>query len=326
MLAAPRNMPPIEHQERQRHSSDYGVRTNHPTSYDDNPSFKGPLVLEEMGSPDYYRSRIRVHFLGDEELSKTIPDKGIKTSSVQLSASSSTATIIKTIVEHLARKNAPVDVKEVAESTEFYLRTGKRLFGAARRILKNEMKGNEGSGTNTIVIHDLCSGHGLTGLMFVACNPPRGKSSEVVRAVLVDQSKPQSHDVLRDIISEICPWVTSDSVQFTASSLDEFISNKINAEDYTPIVISTHACGSLTDNVLSYAVDRKACAVAVMPCCYTGTDNGVPYGLRRVLGVGLAADTRRSFHLQDNGYHVDFAAIPKTITPMNRIIVAEKRK
>jgi len=44
-----------------------------------------------------------------------------------------------------------------------------------------------------------------------------------------------------------------------------------------------------------------------------------------MLGVSLSADIRRSFHLQDHDYHVDFAAIPKAITPMNRIILAERR-
>jgi len=42
--------------------------------------------------------------------------------------------------------------------------------------------------------------------------------------------------------------------------------------------------------------------------------------------VGLSADVRRSFTLQDRGYLVDFAAVPRAITPMNRIVVAERRK
>ena len=71
---------------------------------------------------------------------------------------------------------------------------------------------------------------------------------------------------------------------------------------------------------------QQAAAVAVMPCCYTGTDAGVPYGLRRILGVSLSADVRRSFFMQSEGYHVDFATIPRAITPMNRIVIAEQRK
>ena len=69
----------------------------------------------------------------------------------------------------------------------------------------------------------------------------------------------------------------------------------------------------------------KACAIAAMPCCYTGTDQGVPYGIRRAFGVAWAADIRRSQFLDDNMYHVDYVTIPKEITPLNRIIMAEER-
>ena len=256
----------------------------------------------------------------------------------------STSTILKAIVDHLARRDAPVDVKEVAESVEFYLRCGKRLVGAAKRVLKNEKfkknnrdgdNGESGGAENAILIQDFCSGHGLTGMLFVAGNPPRGKSSEVpVRTVLVDRFEPRSHSILKECISEICPWVSqdNDAVRFVASPLKDYIAQAMDGRNMevdgfanASVVVSTHACGSLTDDVLQYAMDSQAASVAVMPCCYTGTDAGAPYGVRRVLGVGLSADIRRSFYLQSNGYHVDFAAIPKTITPMNRVIVAERR-
>lgn len=323
-FAMPQNMPSLC-QERQTHSSDYGVRINHPTSYDDNPSFKGPLVLEQDIPPDQYRTRIRRYYLGDN---RQIVSDGNSASPIQLSPSASTATILKAIIDHMARKDAPVDVKEIAESSEFYLRTGKRLLGAARRVMKNKKNDqlDDNIFQSNILIQDLCCGHGLTGMLFVACNPPRSKSSEHIKAVLLDHSKPKSHDILRDLISEVCPWVTKDSVHYVSSSLDHYVTKEAVIRGNGSIVISTHACGSLTDNVLSHAVEEQSSAVAVMPCCYTGTDAGTPYGLRRMLGVSLSADVRRSFYLQNHGYHVDFASIPKVITPMNRIIVAEQRK
>lgn len=82
-----------------------------------------------------------------------------------------------------------------------------------------------------------------------------------------------------------------------------------------------HACGFLTDVILEEAVSCGA-AVAAMPCCYTGTARGTPVGVRRALGVGVTADVMRSFRLQDAGYHVDWAAIPRAVTPLNRVIVA----
>ncbi|KAL3787406.1 hypothetical protein HJC23_001803 [Cyclotella cryptica] len=318
-------MPPLK-QQQQRHSLDYGVRTNHPTSYDDNPSFKGPLVLQEAASSNIHRRRIRGHYLNNKKLKEAVLDESDVYLPVQLSACASTATIIKSIVDHLARNDAPIDIKEVAESTEFYLRSGKRLFGAARRVLDNKPNTRESDNSSIITIHDLCSGHGLTGMLFVACNPPRDKSrGEHIRTVLVDRSKPQSHEIVRNIISEVCPWVNENSVKFKSSSLEHYVPTA-KAEHGTSIIISTHACGSLTDDVLNFSVEKEAAAVAVMPCCYTGTDAEVPYGLRRMLGVSLSADVRRSFFMQSKGYHVDFATIPRAVSPMNRIIIAEQRK
>lgn len=343
LFSAPRNMPPLgdEATDQMQHiasTSDYGARKNHPTAYDDNPPFKGPLRLEQKKTPDLHRRRIRGYYLDDENLGSSLHPPA--DTPKKLGPSTPTGIILKSVVDHLARRNAPVDAKEVSESIEFYLRCGKRLFGAARRVLQNENKSEDddhGAGAGTITIHDLCSGHGLTGMLFLACNPPGRIPDTTVRAILVDQFQPKSHLILRDCISEICPWVSEATVSFESSTLEDYASRVGNERSRregdgcrdngdASIVISTHACGSLTDMVLEHAMEVDASSLAVMPCCYTGTDSGVPYGVRRVLGVGLSADVRRSFYLQGRDYHVDFAAIPQAITPMNRIIVAERRR
>jgi len=365
-------------------SSDYGARRDHPTSYDDDPPFKGPLSLSRRvgSSPDSNRVRIRRHYL--DSPSPPSSSSSLSSSSLldavdgsppptSLGPSTPTDVILRSVVDHLARKDAPVDAKEVAESVEFYLRCGKRLLSAARRALPppttRDHHGDGGEdddddddddcGGRTIDVQDLCSGHGLTGLIFLACNPPgrAGLDGSVVVTTLVDRAEPKSHSALRDIIAEVCPWVGADgAASFVASTLEEFAAASSSAaafvvddddENLVPpveegrrrlrrrrqratsamIVISTHACGSLTDVVLEYAADVGAASIAVMPCCYTGTADGAPYGVRRMLGVGMAADLRRAFELQGRGdYHVDFAAVPRAITPMNRIIVAERRR
>jgi hypothetical protein len=389
------------HQEKQRghsyldeittsssHSSDYGApKLGHPTSYDDDPPFKGPLTLSRTvpdSSFDNNRVRIRHYYYDNQydEQQRSLQLDGnnngdnssplTTTKKIMLGLSTPTNVILKAIVDHLAYRDAPVDVKEVAESIEFYLRCGKRLLGAARRTTKtailrdddhdsiydgsdddndddhndmrNDMFNNQQQ--NIINVQDLCSGHGLTGMIFLACNPP-GRiididgNSIMITATCIDIVEPKSHNVLRGIIAEICPWVGVDgAVSFITSSLEEYATAVIAARQeqqqqrrrhgattMETVVISTHACGSLTDKVLHYASTINASSIAVMPCCYTGTADGAPYGIKRILGVSLAADIRRSFALQECGaYHVDFASIPKSITPMNRIIVAERRK
>lgn len=302
------------------HTSDFTARKNHPTSYESSPKFLGPLPLSKAISTSENRIRIKNYY--DRVLNVSIRPEN------PLSSNARTDVILKTIINHFAYHDAPVDVKEMAESIEFYLRTRKRLFGAAsKRHLKNVKNADSDLDQERmeLVVHDLCSGHGLTGMLFAACNPPKKEMS--VNVVLVDMEKPPAHQILHDLISDVCPWVKENSlIKFQTRSLDTIgqedamNGNKIN------IVVSIHACGKLTDLALQKAcLEFDACAIAAMPCCYTGTDKGMPYGMKRALGVAWCADVRRSMFLQENGYHTDFSTIPLEITPLNRIIVAEDR-
>ena len=315
-------MPPLQ----QNHAQAYGARRNHPTAFDERPPFKGPLSLENLSSPDLHRHRIKRYY-EDPSNSLQLPKYDRPP---ELEVSSSTEIILKAIVDHLAFTDAPVDAKEVAESVEFYLRSAKRLLGAAKRI--NKSSSDSVDGDACVIVQDLCCGHGLTGMLFSACNPQRSSKSPKVTVALVDRFEPPSHRQLRETIAEVCPWVRGeDVIRYVPSTLDAYFqeseSNKVNdGSTCASVMISTHACGSLTDDVLQYAIDSESAAIAVMPCCYTGTAKGTPYGIRRALGVSMAADVRRSFFLQEYGYHVDWATIPIEVTPMNRIIVAERRK
>lgn len=85
------------------------------------------------------------------------------------------------------------------------------------------------------------------------------------------------------------------------------------------------AAGALTDACLQLAATCGG-PVAALPCCFTGTAAGAPQALRRVLGVGLAADVDRAYRLEAAGYTTDFAAIPCCVTPVNRALVAVPRR
>jgi len=327
-----------------RHTSNFSARKNHPASYEDSPKFLGPLILPKTKSTSDNRTRIK-HFYAEASndydltsiLEKAAPLK-------PLQPSACTDLILKTITDHFAMRDAPVDAKEMAESMEFYLRTKKRLMAAAKKRhaknlrLSKEQHSNSKDDKNEldqskaiVEVYDICSGHGLTGMLFAACNPPR--QDRIVKTYLVDIVQPPSHQVLKELIAEVCPWV-NDNVQFLTSDLDSFdpmtMSNtdtdtNKNTQDVCSIVIATHACGTLTDKVLEQAVKMECCAIAAMPCCYTGTDKGVPYGIKRAHGVAWAADIKRTYFLDSHNFHTDYSTIPLEITPLNRIIVAEDR-
>jgi hypothetical protein len=87
----------------------------------------------------------------------------------------------------------------------------------------------------------------------------------------------------------------------------------------TDVVVSSHACGELTDRVLERAVAAGA-RVAVLPCCHDRAtcDAG---GLPGWVDVPLAIDVVRALRLTQQGYRIWTFAIPANITPKNRLLL-----
>ena len=206
-----------------------------------------------------------------------------------------------------------VDVKEVLESMEFYGRVKTRLLAA---------------GCTTIV--DLAGGHGLAGILFAVLEP------KVKRVFCIDRRVPPSHHVLVEAAEAVLTGSShkiefiehdigslSDELRAVSGDRSSSAAAQLLVEDGIGI-IGVHACGSLTDKVIEIASLLKA-PVALMPCCYGGTDKGSPVGVRRALGSAMAADVDRSYRLEREGFFVDWTTIPSQITPMNRIIIALPR-
>lgn len=294
-----------------QHTSNFQAKQNHPTSYDDSPAFKGPIILGRSSPTSDCHTRLYYYY--NENNIRLSKQKA-------LNPRSQTSVILHTIVDHLAYRNAPLDVKEICESVEFYLRTRKRMFGAVKKK-QSRITGEQNPTNRSINVLECCAGHGLTGMLFVACNPGAN-----VHTTLVDSVEPSSHRILKQLLVEVCPWVDK-RVTFTPISLESYHETQMSQHNETSnalqVVVATHACGTLTDSVLEIGARIGASGIAVMPCRYTGTSKGAPYGIKRALGVAWAADIRRSFFLTEKGYHSDFAAIPSEITPMNRILVGE---
>ncbi|KAL6748699.1 hypothetical protein V8C86DRAFT_1124168 [Haematococcus lacustris] len=231
----------------------------------------------------------------------------------------------------LVAQSGAIDVEEMLEAVEFVERV-------RRRVRRSHML-------------DLAAGHGLVGLLLLAVNP------QVQSVTFVDRAMPASFESLyAALASDPSLGVNLDRVTYFQCDVHELASAVETssqsrnpwAAQRTPVVIedveqlagqlllwgrgnalgvvAVHACGALTDSVLVLASLAQA-PVAVMPCCYSGTARGTPQAWRRSLGVAMAADMRRSYGLWDAGYEcVDFSAVPRAITPANRIIVASSRQ
>ena len=88
----------------------------------------------------------------------------------------------------------------------------------------------------------------------------------------------------------------------------------------TDLIVSSHACGALTDAILDAAVAARA-RVAVLPCCHdlAQCDGGPLAGW---LDGPMAIDVMRATRLEARGYHVRTQTIPDAITPKNRLLIA----
>jgi hypothetical protein len=90
------------------------------------------------------------------------------------------------------------------------------------------------------------------------------------------------------------------------------------------LVVSVHACGALSDAVITRAIEARAC-LALLPCCHDARacDSG---GLTGFLPLALAVDATRVARVRAAGYEVATQTIPAEITPHNRLILGLPRR
>lgn len=155
---------------------------------------------------------------------------------------------------------------------------------------------------------DLAAGHGLLAQILLILDDTSPT------AVAVDTSLPASCASLRDALAQQWPQLAS-RVLFEECSLDSIA---LHAND---VVVSSHACGALTDLVIDRAIAARA-HVAVLPCCHDLKTNDAGALAGWVEGP-LAIDIMRVVRLEQHGYRVRTQTIPASITPKNRLLLAE---
>jgi hypothetical protein len=153
---------------------------------------------------------------------------------------------------------------------------------------------------------DVAGGHGLLAHLMLLLDDT---SSE---ALVVDPATPASADVIAAALTTAWPRLAG-RVRHEPRRLDDVA---LVAGD---IVVSSHACGALTDQVLDAAATART-RVAVLPCCHdAGTCDAGP--LTGWMDLGLAVDTVRALGLEARGYRVWTQTIPAAVTPKNRLLV-----
>jgi hypothetical protein len=153
---------------------------------------------------------------------------------------------------------------------------------------------------------DLGAGHGLLAhLMILLDDSSPG-------ALAVDRTWPESSGKLHRALVGAWPRLQG-RVEFVAAAMADVPLLP------TDVVVASHACGALTDDVLDRAVSARA-RVAVLPCCHALTSSDVG-GLTGWIDGPLAADIVRARRLADRGYRIWTQSIPREITPKHRLLI-----
>jgi hypothetical protein len=154
---------------------------------------------------------------------------------------------------------------------------------------------------------DVAGGHGLLAHLMLILDD---SSPE---ALVVDPAPPPSAAALHDAFVSAWPRLHG-RVTVVAQDI------RTVTIERSDVVVSSHACGALTDWILDAAAAGSA-RVAVLPCCHDHA-TGDAGGLTGWLDEGLAIDVTRAVRLSARGYSVRTQTIPKTITPKNRLLIA----
>jgi len=155
-------------------------------------------------------------------------------------------------------------------------------------------------------IVELAAGHGLLSSLLILLDD----SSPT--ATCIDIQRPPSQARVLTVLEAAWPRLKG-RVGFVEGRIED---TAIPAE---ALVVSVHACGVLTDQVLDLALAARS-RVAVLPCCHDleTCDTG---NLAGWMDGPLAVDATRAARLRAAGYRVHTARIPSEITPKNRLLM-----
>jgi hypothetical protein len=157
---------------------------------------------------------------------------------------------------------------------------------------------------------DLGAGHGLLAQVMLLLDDTSPS------AIVVDTALPPSTATLHQALAGVWPRLAG-RVEFIAQPMGDV---ELSADD---LVVSSHACGRLSDVVIDRAMAARA-RVAVLPCCHDldACDTG---DLGGWIDGALAVDIVRATRLKEHGYRVWTLSIPAAITPKNRLLIGAPR-
>jgi hypothetical protein len=180
--------------------------------------------------------------------------------------------------------------KELYEAWEVARRT-RRLFRGGRVV-------------------DLAAGHGLLAHIMLLLDDSSSN------AVAVDPQLPASASKLHEALTAAWPRLAG-RIQFLSERIEDI------ALESADVVVSSHACGALTDAILERAAAAGA-RIAVLPCCHD-LDSPDAKTLAGWMDGSLAIDVARAHRLEQRGYRIWTQTIAEGITPKARLLLGERQ-
>jgi hypothetical protein len=156
---------------------------------------------------------------------------------------------------------------------------------------------------------DLCSGYGLLAQVLLLLDADPHST-----ALAVDIHLPKNHVLVHDAVVATFPDL-SGRVTFQRARLEDV------ALGVGDVVISAHACGALSDAVLSRAASVGA-RVALLPCCHRTRRRP---DLADRADPAACIDEERAMWLVERGYDVLVDAIPAKVSAKNRLLLGRPR-
>jgi hypothetical protein len=165
-----------------------------------------------------------------------------------------------------------------------------------------------GSGPRGRVV-DLCAGYGLLAQVVLLLDGDMCST-----ALAVDVRLPKNHGLVHAAVVAAFPSLAG-RVAFERARLEDV------ALGPGDVVISAHACGALSDAVLSRAAAAGA-RVALLPCCHLTRWRP---DLVDCADRAARIDEERAAWLVERGYDVIVDAIPATVSAKNRLLLGRPR-
>jgi Methyltransferase domain len=165
------------------------------------------------------------------------------------------------------------------------------------------------AGDAVVRVVDLCAGYGLLAqVLLLQDNDPRAT------ALAVDVRPAKNYVLVHDAVVAAFPNLAG-RVTFERARIEDVT---LGSSD---VIVSAHACGALSDTVLSRATALGA-RVALMPCCHRTRWRADLVGLADPAAM---IDEERTMWLVERGYDVFVDAIPANVSAKNRLLLGRPR-